>query len=315
MVAAAHEVRNTVSLDRFAAYRADPADGVDEADALEVVHELAATGFEQLLAEHRSTWSSRWQAADVRVEGDPELQLAVRFALFHLMASAPEASEAAVGARGLTGPAYRGHVFWDSDVFVLPFLAATPPRRTRDAQYRITRLDDARAAAHALGREGARFAWESASTASTSRPSTHATRPAALSRSGRASSRSTSSPTSPGRRAATRTGAATTFLEDAGRDLLVETARYWASRIRLDGDGRGHIYGVIGPDEYHEPVDDNAFTNVMARWNLRRAAGVSRHRAARAGRVAGARPRSSTATTRERASTSSSPASTASSRS
>jgi trehalose/maltose hydrolase-like predicted phosphorylase len=60
-----------------------------------------------------------------------------------------------------------------------------------------------------------------------------------------------------------------------GRELLIETARYWASRIRVDGKGRGHIYGVIGPDEYHEPVDDNAFTNVMARWNLRRAAALA----------------------------------------
>jgi trehalose/maltose hydrolase-like predicted phosphorylase len=274
VVAAARELRNTVSLDRFAAYRADPVDGVDEADVLEVVHELAAAGFEQLLAEHRSTWSSRWEAADVRVEGDPELQLAVRFALFHLMASAPDAGEAAVGARGLSGPAYRGHVFWDSDVFVLPFLAAThPPAARAMLEYRIRRLGDARAAAHALGREGARFAWESARHGFDVTPK-HARDQA-------------------GRLVAIRTGELEehivadvawaaccytdwsgddAFLEDAGRDLLVETARYWASRIRLDGDGRGHIYGVIGPDEYHEPVDDNAFTNVMARWNLRRAA-------------------------------------------
>ena len=65
------------------------------------------------------------------------------------------------------------------------------------------------------------------------------------------------------------------FAAGPGRELIVETARYWASRIRVDHDGRGHIYGVIGPDEYHEPVDDNAYTNVMARWNLRRAAVLS----------------------------------------
>ena len=67
------------------------------------------------------------------------------------------------------------------------------------------------------------------------------------------------------------------FARRPGRELLVETARYWASRIRVDRDGRAHIYGVIGPDEYHEPVDDNAFTNVMARWNLRRAAASCSH--------------------------------------
>ena len=68
------------------------------------------------------------------------------------------------------------------------------------------------------------------------------------------------------------------FATGPGRDLLVETARYWASRVRFDQDGRAHIYGVIGPDEYHEPVDDNAFTNVLARWNLRQAAKPGRRR-------------------------------------
>jgi trehalose/maltose hydrolase-like predicted phosphorylase len=274
VLAAARELRNDVGLDRFAAYRADPLDSVDEVEALEVVRGLEAAGFDRLLAEHRSAWSSRWESADIRIDGDPELQVAVRFALFHLMASVPDEGEAAVGARGLSGPAYRGHVFWDSDVFVLPFLAATHARAARAMlEYRIRRLDDARAAARDLGRGGARFAWESARHGFDVTPSY---------------ARDQS-----GRLVAIRTGELEehvvadvawaaccyadwsgddAFLEDSGRDLLIETARYWASRIRLDGDGRGHIYGVIGPDEYHEPVDDNAFTNVMARWNLRRAA-------------------------------------------
>ena len=88
-------------------------------------------GFERLLSEHREAWARRWAESDVVVEGDPELQRAIRFALFHLIGSAGDRGEAAVGARGLTGPAYRGHVFWDSDVFVLPFLAATHPAAAR----------------------------------------------------------------------------------------------------------------------------------------------------------------------------------------
>ena len=89
------------------------------------------------------------------IEGDPELQLAIRFALFHLMASVADAGEAAVGARGLSGSAYRGHVFWDSDVFVLPFLAAThPPAARAMLEYRVRRLDAARAAAARLGFAG-----------------------------------------------------------------------------------------------------------------------------------------------------------------
>ena len=98
------------------------------------------------------------------IEGDPELQRAVRFTLFHLMASVADEGEAAVGARGLSGPAYRGHVFWDSDVFVLPFLAAThPPAARAMLEYRVRRLDAARAAAARDDYAGARFPWESAS--------------------------------------------------------------------------------------------------------------------------------------------------------
>jgi trehalose/maltose hydrolase-like predicted phosphorylase len=238
--------------------------------------EASGAGFERLLIEHRGAWAGRWERADIVIEGDPELQRAVRFNLFHLMASVADRGEAPVGARGLSGPGYRGHVFWDSDVFVLPFLAATHPAAARAMlEYRIRRLPAAVAEAERLGRRGARFPWESAGDG------TDVTPRSARDRSGRL--------------VRIRTGeleehivadvawAAACYLDwtgdeafaaGPGRHLLIETARYWASRIRLDRDGKGHIYGVIGPDEYHEPVDDNAYTNVMARWNLRRAAHV-----------------------------------------
>jgi trehalose/maltose hydrolase-like predicted phosphorylase len=95
------------------------------------VEAVARRGFEQLLVEHRARWASRWSDCDVVIEDDDELQQAIRFALFHLHGAASDFGEAAVGARGLTGLAYRGHVFWDADVFVLPFLAATRPRAAR----------------------------------------------------------------------------------------------------------------------------------------------------------------------------------------
>jgi trehalose/maltose hydrolase-like predicted phosphorylase len=164
-------------------------------------------------------------------------------------------------------------VFWDSDVFVLPFLAAThPPAARAMLEYRLHRLPAALEAARELGRAGARFPWESAHTGRDVTP--------------------TSARTRAGQIVPIRTGqleehivadvawAASCYLDwtgdeafaaGPGRTLFVETARYWASRIRMGRDGRAHILGVIGPDEYHEPVDDNAFTNVMARWNLRRA--------------------------------------------
>ena len=278
-VAAAHATRRRanglVRVERLGAYVTDSERVPRREEALAALAAADGAGFETLLAEHRAAWADRWEAADLVVDGDAELTRAVRFALFQLMGSVRDDGEAAVGARGVTGPGYRGHVFWDADVFVLPFLAAThPPAARAMLEYRLRRLPAARAAARELKRAGARFPWESAATGEDVTP-----RLARLPE---------------GRVVPIRTGeleehitadvawAAACYLdwtrdasfEPNARELLLETARYWASRIRVDGDGRAHIYDVIGPDEYHEPVDDNAFTNVMARWNLRRAAAL-----------------------------------------
>jgi trehalose/maltose hydrolase-like predicted phosphorylase len=266
--AAFRDRRRGHALQRIGAYDSDPA------GARAALAAADEAGFERLLREQRKAWAGRWTAADIVLEGDPELQKTARFALFHLMASVGDRGEAALGARGLSGPAYGGHVFWDSDVFVLPFLAATHPAAARAMlEYRVRRLPAAREAARALGRAGARFAWESAADGRDVTPP--------------------SARLATGELVPIRTGeleehivgdvawAAACYLDwtgdkafaaGPGRELLVETARYWASRVRYGRDGRAHIYGVIGPDEYHEPVDDNAFTNVLARWNLRHAA-------------------------------------------
>jgi trehalose/maltose hydrolase-like predicted phosphorylase len=231
-------------------------------------------GFERLLREHREAWARRWQEADVVVEGDPELQRAIRFALFHLMASVGDSGEAAVGARGLSGPAYGGHVFWDSDVFVLPFLAATHPAAARAMlEYRVRRLPAAREAARALGRAGARFAWESAADGRDVTPASAqlVTGELVRIRTGELEEHIVGDVAWAAACYLAWTGDEA-FAARGGRDLFLETARYWASRVRFRGDGEAHIFGVIGPDEYHEPVDDNAFTNVLARWNLRQAA-------------------------------------------
>jgi trehalose/maltose hydrolase-like predicted phosphorylase len=276
ITAAASQQRDATRLDRIAAYVVGT-DGAEPDRAVVVLAKGLDEGFDSLLADHRRAWSRRWEGADVCIEGDAELQLEVRLALFHLMASVADRGEAAVGARGITGHAYRGHVFWDADLFVLPFLAATEPSAARAMlEYRLNRLPVALAAARAEGRQGARFPWESAAAGVDVTP-----------RSGRDQS---------GHVTPIRTGEAEVhivgdvawaaccymewtddqeFAAGPGRLLLIETARYWASRIRLDGSGRAHVYGVIGPDEYHEPVDDNAFTNVLARWNLRRAAAAA----------------------------------------
>jgi len=269
-----HSRPGTSVLDRLARYQADSSELPTPEGGRIGLDEMGGASFERLVHEHRTAWAERWEAAAVDIHGDDDLQLAARFALFHLMASVRSGGEAAVGARGLTGSAYRGHVFWDSDVFVLPFLAATHPAAARAMlEYRVRRLPAARARAQADGRQGARFPWESAASGEEVTPLEARDRT--------------------GRLLTIRTGqleehivadvawAASTYVDWTGDEafllgpggaLLVETARYWASRILIGEDGRGHIPRVIGPDEYHEAIDDNAFTNVMARWNLKRAA-------------------------------------------
>jgi trehalose/maltose hydrolase-like predicted phosphorylase len=276
-VAARDWIREAAGLrviDRTAAWVAHDSEPPDRDAAANIVAELEGVGFDRLLAEHREAWARRWSDARVVIDGDPESELAARFAVFHLLCAAPDEGEAAVGARGLTGSAYGGHVFWDADVYVLPALSALLPGAARAMlEYRIRRLPAARAAAEAQGRHGARFPWESARDGTDVTP-----RQARGGRgqlipivTGHQEEHIVADVAWAACEYASWTGDAS-FLDGPGRDLVVDTARYWASRITVDQDGRGHLAGVMGPDEYHEAVDDNAFTNVMARWNLRRGA-------------------------------------------
>ena len=255
------------TVQRVAAYTADGRYRPGLRAAADALATADSAGFDRLLADHRAAWARRWEAVDIQVRGDPQAQLALRFTLFQLWCAIKDCGELAAGARGLSGPGYAGHVFWDADVFMLPAVAAMDPAAgAAMIRYRLRRLDAAQARARAAGRRGARFPWESAASGDDVTPI-----------SGRLG----------GRRVPILTGqleehitadvawAAAHYASWTGphapavTPLLTETARYWASRCRLDAAGRAHIDGVIGPDEYHERVDDNAFTNVMARWNLR----------------------------------------------
>jgi trehalose/maltose hydrolase-like predicted phosphorylase len=274
VLAAAVEMVGSDRVERLATYAVATNKTPSRAAALRRLDNARKAGFERLLMEHREAWAQRWEEADIRIDGEDDLQRAIRFALFHLIGAVAQSGEAAVGARGLSGPAYRGHVFWDSDVFVLPFLAATHPAAARAMlEYRIRRLPQARATARAFGRDGARFPWESARGGVDVTPShTHdSTGRVVPIRTGELEEHITADLAWTAAFYIDWTGDEA-FAAGPGRQLFVESARYWASRIRTDNRGRAHIYGVIGPDEYHEPVDDNAYTNVMARWNLRRAA-------------------------------------------
>jgi trehalose/maltose hydrolase-like predicted phosphorylase len=222
---------------------------------------------------HREAWAQRWRDADIVVSGDDHLQRDLRFSLFQLIGAVATRGEAALGARGLSGDGYNGHVFWDSDVFVVPFLAATCPGAARAMlEYRVRRLSTAVEQSRELGREGAKFPWESASTGREITPAVviGPRGETVVVRNGEMEDHIVADVAWAACRYDDWT-ADEAFRRGPLTRVLIETARYWASRIERGDDGSAHIRHVIGPDEYHEDVDDNAFTNVMARWNLRAA--------------------------------------------
>src|SRR5271166_5584083 len=236
-------------------------------------------GWRNIVREHEAAWSRRWQSSDVEVHGDPDAQRALRFAIYHLNGAAnPTDERVSIGARALTGDDYHGHVFWDTEIYLLPFYVATWPEAARALlMYRYHTLPGARAKAARMGWRGALYAWESADTGEEATPEQlmgpkgesilvlcgtqeqHISADIAY--------------------AVWQYWEATgddAFMLEAGAEIVLETARFWASRATPEADGYCHIRGVIGPDEYHEHIDDSACTNILARWNLRRGVEIAR---------------------------------------
>jgi kojibiose phosphorylase len=234
-----------------------------------------ARGFRAATGAHVDAWCRKWEAADVRIVGDEKAQRALRFASYHLIAVAnPEDAHVSIGARGLTGEAYRGHVFWDTEIYMLPFYVCTDPPAARALlMYRYHTLDAARRKAKAQGYDGALYAWESADTGDEVAPQRVVAPDGRLVviRTGEREHH-ISADVAYGVWQYWRATGDDAFMMSAGAEILIETARFWASRVQVEPDGRAHIRQVIGPDEYHELVDDNAYTNVMAAFNLERAA-------------------------------------------
>ena len=227
-----------------------------------------------MLAAHEAAWDARWTASDVLIEGDEESQRAVRFAVYHLTSTAnPEDDRVSIGARALTGDAYLGHVFWDTEIYLLPFYTAVWPEAARALlMYRYHTLPGAHAKAAHFGFKGALYAWESADTGMETTPERVVVPDGTVVEilTGQMEHHISADVAYAVWQYWRATGDDDFFL-CAGAEILLDTARFWASRAVAEGDGRRHIRHVIGPDEYHEDVDDNAFTNVMARWNIARA--------------------------------------------
>jgi alpha,alpha-trehalose phosphorylase len=232
------------------------------------VVEARHTGWDGLCAAQREYLDDFWERADVEIEGDTELQAAVRCSMFHCLQAAARSEGRAIPAKGLTGPGYDGHTFWDTESYVLPVLTYTIPDAVADAlRWRHATIDLARDRAAVLGLRGATFPWRTIRGQECS-----AYWPA-----GTAAFHINADIAN----AVVRYHNATdddAFERSCGLELLVETARLWRSLGHHDAAGRFRIDGVTGPDEYSAIADNNIYTNLMAQRNLRAAAdAVERH--------------------------------------
>jgi len=225
---------------------------------------VAEQGTDQQFADQEAWLAKFWARSDVEVPGQGAIQQAVRWNLFSVIQAAARADGAGIPAKGVTGSGYGGHYFWDTEIYVMPFLTYTTPWAARNAlRFRYSLLDKARERAGKLAQKGALFPWrtingEEASAyyaAGTAQYHIDADVSYALSQ---------------------YVGATgdIDFLNRQAIDIFVETARLWEDLgfWRDEHGGAFHIHGVTGPDEYTTVVNDNLFTNVMARFNLRRAA-------------------------------------------
>jgi alpha,alpha-trehalose phosphorylase len=236
---------------------------------------VAANGFQHLLAAHEQYVADFWRRSDVQMRDiredrvkrtTVEIQQAIRFNLFHILQASARAEGAGVPAKGLTGKAYEGHYFWDTEIYLLPFLTYTSPRIAKNLlTFRYNMLEQARARARQLGHRGAMFPWRTISgeeasayyAAGTAQYHINADIMYAL-------------------RKYVQATEDETFLHNYGAEMLVETARLWAD-LGFYSDAKGGkfcINGVTGPDEYNAVVNNNAYTNLMARENLRYASEV-----------------------------------------
>ncbi|KLL10301.1 glycosyl hydrolase [Protofrankia coriariae] len=269
-VTAVLDVGSTLRMVKFIAY------GWSEQRSLPALRDQAAaaltaarqTGWAGMLAEQQAYLDDFWARADVEVDGDAEVQQAVRFALFHVLQAGARAERRSIPAKGLTGTGYDGHAFWDTESYVLPMLAYIAPHAAADAlRWRQATLPLARERARTLGFSGAAFPWRTI----------HGEECSGYWPAGTAAFHINADIADAVVRYVRATGD-DGFERDVGLELLVDTARLWRSLGHHDLDGDFNIDGVTGPDEYSVVADNNVYTNLMAQQNLVEAANaVRRH--------------------------------------
>ena len=232
-------------------------DGADpEAQVAESLKILSTQSLAAIIRRHVAAWAEIWKNADVIIEGDDRAQKALRFNIFHLASLVnPADTQVSLGAKGLHGNGYSGLVFWDTEIYMLPFYTHTNPAAARALlEYRHNFLEDARENANALGRKGAYYPWNSSITG---REATW-----------KGWQEHVGSDITYGIDWYARAAGDTAFLHGSGAEIVLETARYWQSRVEADPDKGFVITGLMGPDEIHGNIKNNSYTNQLVKWHL-----------------------------------------------
>ncbi|MCI0554522.1 MAG: glycoside hydrolase family 65 protein [Anaerolineae bacterium] len=236
-----------------------------------------STEWESALEASNRAWTEEWNHTDVIIEGDNEVQISIRFNLFQMLVAAPRHDDRVnIGAKTLSGFGYRGHAFWDTEIFMLPLFNYTAPHIAKNLlNYRYRNLPGARRKAQANGFEGAQFPWKSADTGDEVTPTwvPHFADRTKLVRiwAGDIEIHISADIAHAVHQYWQATSDEEWFIEK-GVELILDTAKFWASRAEWNADAHRYEYNdVIGPDEYHEHVNNNAYTNRMAQWNLQTA--------------------------------------------
>ena len=246
-------------------------------DGLGDMQAALALGYGTLMQESADAWARLWETADVKIESSSGYdQLAVRFAIYHLNIMAKKDDpRVGIGAKGLSGEGYKGHSFWDTEIFILPYFILTQPEVARTLlAYRYHTLEGARQKARENGYRGAMYPWESAWMDDGEVTPLYGGADIVTGEqipilTGQIEQHITADIAFAVWQYFTATGDEE-FMQRCGKEILLETARFWASRATWDEKRQAYvILDVIGPDEYKEHVDNNAYTNYMAHFNMR----------------------------------------------
>lgn len=243
--------------------------------AIKTAKKACREGFDRLFNKNKTAWNKKWRIANINIKGDPESDKALRFNIYHLLIAIDEKDgRSSIGAKALTSEGYRGHIFWDAEIFMLPFFAYTNPKIAKNMlTYRYNRLNPARQISKEKGYRGAMFPWESANTGKEATPTWYKDLDGSVIKikTNDMEQHITSDVAYAVSHYYNITGDEK-FMVYYGLEIMLETARFWASRAEYNKKTKTFdIKNVIGPDEFHEDVTNNAYTNIMAKWNVLRA--------------------------------------------